>query len=136
MFGDARRVRGGLQMRKIPALLLLVAVASCTSTPQTPKPAPSTAAGAATVALTDAERAAVESAVRARLTATATIRTMIAQRDAGGAVTVCGYVNPGAGDTPFIGMLVEGGFIVTDLGGPTERTIAVQKACHGRGIYI
>ena len=122
-------------MRKIPALLVLLAVASCTSTPQTPKPAPSTAAGA-TVALTDAERAAVESAVRARLTATATIRTMIAQRDAGGAVTVCGYANPGAGDTPFIGMLVEGGFIVTDLGGPTERTIAVQKACHGRGIYI
>ena len=49
---------------------------------------------------------------------------------------VCGYVNPGAGDTPFIGTLVEGGFIVTDLGGPAERTIAVQQACHGRGIYI
>ena len=57
-------------------------------------------------------------------------------RDAGGAVTVCGYVNPGAGDTPFVGTLVEGGFIVTDLGGPAERTIAVQQACHGRGIYI
>ena len=61
---------------------------------------------------------------------------MIAQRDAGGAVMVCGYVNPGTGDTPFVGTLVEGGFIVTDLGGPTERTIAVQQACHGRGIYI
>ncbi|MEP9388359.1 hypothetical protein [Mesorhizobium sp. KR9-304] len=121
-------------MRKIPALLVLLAVASCTSTPQAPKPAPSTAAGAA-VTLTDADRAAVEGALRARLTPTATIRTMIAQSDAGG-VTVCGYVNSGSGDTPFIGMLVEGAFIVTDLGGPTERTIAVQKACHGRGIYI
>ena len=121
-------------MRKIPALLLLLAVTSCTSTPQAPKPAPSTAAGAA-VTLTDTDRAAVESALRTRLTATATIRTMIAQRDAGG-VTVCGYVNSGSGDTPFIGMLVESAFIVTDLGGPTERTIAVQKACHGRGIYL
>jgi hypothetical protein len=124
-------------MRKITWLLLLLAVASCTSTPQTPKPAASATAGAAgaAITLTDADRAAVESAVRARLTPTATIRTMIAQRDAGG-VTVCGYVNSGSGDTPFIGMLVEGAFIVTDLGGPTERTIAVQKACHGRGIYI
>ena len=49
---------------------------------------------------------------------------------------VCGYVNPGAGDTPFVGQLTEGAFIVADLGGPTERTIAVQKACHGAGIYI
>ena len=87
--------------------------------------------------MTDLDRAAVESAVRARAgQPSATFRTMIAQRDAGGAVTVCGYVNPGAGDTPFIGTLVEGGFIVTDLGGPAERTIAVQQACHGRGIYI
>ena len=125
-------------MKKIPALLLLLAVAACTSTPQTPKPAAS-ASGAvgSTVPLTDADRSLVETAVRARAgQPSATFRTMIAQRDAGGAVTVCGYVNPGAGDTPFVGTLVEGGFIVTDLGGPTERTIAVQQACHGRGIYI
>jgi hypothetical protein len=89
------------------------------------------------VALTDADRAVVESAVRARAgQPTATFRTMIAQKDAGGAVMVCGYVNPGAGDTPFVGTLSEGAFVVTDLGGPTERTIAVQKACHGAGIYI
>jgi hypothetical protein len=124
-------------MRKIPALLLLLAVAACTSTPQSPKPAaPATGAGN-TVPLTDADRSLVETAVRARAgQPSATFRTMIAQRDAGGAVTVCGYVNPGAGDTPFVGTLVEGGFIVNDLGGTTERTIAVQQACHGRGIYI
>ena len=126
-------------MRKISWLLLLLLAASCTSTPQTPKPAtPATPRGAGTeVPMTDTDRAAVESAVRARAgQPSATFRTMIAQRDAGGAVTVCGYVNPGAGDTPFVGTLVEGGFIVTDLGGTAERTIAVQQACHGRGIYI
>lgn len=125
-------------MKKIPALLLLLAVAACTSTPQTPKPAAAPATGAGnTVPLTDADRSLVETAVRARAgQPAATFRTMIAQRDAGGAVTVCGYVNPGAGDTPFVGTLVEGGFIVNDLGGTTERTIAVQQACHGRGIYI
>ena len=126
-------------MRKISWLLLLLAAASCTSGPQTPKPQATATSGAsgATVALTDADRAAVESAVRARAgQPSATFRTMIAQRDAGGAVMVCGYVNPGAGDTPFVGTLSEGAFIVSDLGGPTERTIAVQQACHGRGIYI
>ena len=123
-------------MRKIPALLLLVAVASCTSTPQTPKP-PQAAAGGAAVTLTDADRAAVERAVRVQLgQPDATFRTMIAQRDANNAVVVCGYVNPGVGDTPFVGMLNGGAFTVSDLGGPTERTIAVQKACHDRGIYI
>ena len=49
-------------MRKIPALLLLLAVASCTSTPQTPKPATSAAPGASasSLPLTDAERAVLE----------------------------------------------------------------------------
>lgn len=123
-------------MTKIPALLLLLAIASCTSTPQTPKPA-ATSSGGASVTLTDADRTAVESAVRMQLGQQgATFRTMIAQRDANNAVVVCGYVNPGVGDTPFVGMLNGGAFTVTDLGGPTERTIAVQKACHGRGIYI
>jgi hypothetical protein len=126
-------------MKKISWLLLLLAVASCTSTPQAPKPAQAASGGGAgsSVALTDADRAVIESAVRARAgQPSATFRTMIAQKDVGGAVMVCGYVNPGTGDTPFVGTLSEDAFIVSDLGGPTERTIAVQQACHGRGIYI
>ena len=123
-------------MRKIPALLLL-ALAACTSTPQTPKPASTATAGAAGVTITDTERGTIEAAVRARAgQPSASFRTIIAQRDPGGSVTVCGYFNPGSGDTPFVGTLSEGAFIVTDVGGPTERTIAVQKACHGVGIYI
>lgn len=123
-------------MMKIPALLLLLAAAACTSTPQASKPSTASGTGSA-VTLTDTDRGAIEAAVRARAgQPSATFRTMIAQRDAGGAVTVCGYFNPGVGDTPFVGTLVQGGFVVTDLGGPTERTIAVQQACHGRGIYI
>jgi hypothetical protein len=123
-------------MRKFPTLLLLLAVASCTSTPQSPKPAASTAAGA-TVSISEAERSVIEAVVRTRTgQPAATFRTMIAQRDAGGAVMVCGYVNPGTGDTPFVGTLSDGAFILTDLGGPTERTVAVQNTCHGRGIYL
>lgn len=125
--------------RNIPALLLLLAAAACTSTPQASKPASQVRAGgaAAEIALTDAERSTIEAAVRARAgQPSAPFRTIIAQRDRGGSVTVCGYFNPGSGDTPFVGTLSEGAFIVSDIGGPTERTIAVQKACHGSGIYI
>ena len=128
-----------MTMRNIPALLLLLAAAACTSTPQTPKPASSAAprAAGAEIPLTDAERSTVEAAVRARAgQPSAPFRTIIAQRDPGGSVTVCGYFNPGSGDTPFVGTLSEGAFIVTDVGGTPERTIAVQKACHGVGIYI
>jgi hypothetical protein len=126
-------------MHKIPAMLLLLALAAC-STQEKPntaaRPATPGTAGA-TVPLTDADRAAVETAVRARLANdAATFRSMIGQRDQGGTVTVCGYVNPGSGDTPFVGQLSAGAFTVADLGGPAERTIAVQQACHGRGIYI
>ena len=128
-----------MTMRNIPLLLLLLAVAACTSTSQTSKPASSAAAGtaAAEVPLTDADRATVEAAVRARIgQPSAPFRTIIAQRDRGGSVTVCGYFNPGSGDTPFVGTLSEGAFMVTDVGGTPERTIATQKACHGVGIYI
>jgi len=125
-------------MRKISALLLLLVVAACSSTPQqAPKvAAPSAPGGGMPVALTDADRAAVETGVRARVAAAATFRTMIAQRDQSGAVAVCGYVNTGASDAPYIGMLAGGAFTVTDLGGPPERTIAVQQACQARRIYI
>ena len=126
-------------MNKATAILLLLAVAGCSSTQQASAPAQPTVPGGsgATVTLSDADRAAIESAVRAKLASnSATFRTIIGQRDANNAVTVCGYVNPGTGDTPFVGSLTGGTFTVIDLGGPTERTIAVQKACHGRGIYI
>jgi hypothetical protein len=125
--------------KNIPVLLLLLAAAACSSTPQTPKPATAATPGAAgsSVTLTDADRTTIEGAVRARAgQPSATFRTMIAQRDAGGAVMVCGYFNPGSGDTPFVGQLSEGAFIVSDVGGTTERTSAVQKSCHGAGIYI
>lgn len=126
-------------MKKIPALLLLLALGACTSTPQAPKPAAPGAPRAAgtEITLTDAERSTIEGAVRARIgQPSVPFRTIIAQRDPGGSVTVCGYFNPGSGDTPFVGTLSEGAFIVTDVGGTPERTIATQKACHGVGIYI
>jgi hypothetical protein len=126
-------------MRTFWTLLLFLPIAACSSTQGTSNKPSSTARGAAgaSVTLTDADRAAVEVAVRARLmNDTATFRTMIGQREPNGAVVVCGYVNPGTGDTPFVGQLSGQTFTVTDVGGPTERTIAVQQACHGRGIYI
>jgi len=123
-------------MRKISALLLLLAAAACTSTPQASKPAAPGAVGS-DVTLSEADRGTVEAAVRARAgQPTATFRTIIAQRDRGGAVMVCGYFNPGSGDTPFVGTLSDGAFVVSDIGGAPERTIAVQKACHGAGVYI
>ncbi|MEW9808075.1 hypothetical protein [Mesorhizobium marinum] len=125
-------------MLRLVALLSLLAVASCSSTQGGSNAAkPSTQGAGASVTLTDADRAAVEVAVRTRLADNAaTFRTMIAQREANGSVVVCGYVNPGTGDTPFYGHLSGQSFTLADIGGPTERTIAVQQACHGRGIYI
>lgn len=127
-------------MKRIPALLLAALAVSCSSTSQTPPQgsSPGATSGSDTqITLSEAERTQVQSAVRTRLgNEQATFRTMIAQRDSSNAVTVCGYVNPGSGDTPFIGMLSGGTFSLSDIGGPTERTIAVQHACHGRGIYI
>ncbi len=126
-------------MKKLAALLVLLTASACSSTGQdTPKPNPAAPpAAGAPVQLTEADRAAVQTAVRTQLgSGTASFRTIIGQRDATGAVTICGYVNPGSGDTPFIGTLTGGAFTVTDLGGTTERTIAVQHACHARGIYV
>jgi len=124
-------------MKKISALLLLLAVAACSSTPQAPKvAAPAAPGGGMPVALTDADRAAIETGVRTTVGGGATFRTMTAQRDQTGAVAVCGYVNTGGSDAPYIGMLAGGTFTVTDLGGPPERTIAVQQACQARRIYI
>lgn len=128
-------------MNRITAMLPLLVVAACSSTPQQPPPAspasPSRPPASGTVlTLTDAQRSQIQSAVRARIgNEAATFRTIIAQRDANDAITVCGYVNPGTGDAPFIGMLGSDGFTVADVGGTTERTLAVQHACHARGIY-
>lgn len=128
-------------MKKIsvPALLLLALVSGCSSSGQNPPaaaaPAPRGPGGE--VKLSDADRASVETAVRASLgQPSASFRTMIGHRDPNGVVTVCGYFNAGSGDTPFVGTLGAGTFSVSDLGGTSERTIAVQSACHGRGIYI
>lgn len=125
-------------MRKIPALLLVLAVAACTSTPQTPKPAAPGPVGAP-LQLTDAERATVEAGVRAMLTgnqAGATFRTMTAAKGADGVTRACGYFNTGGSDTPYIGTLAGTVFTVTDMGGTQERTIAVQQACQSHRIYI
>jgi len=124
-------------MKKILVLSLLLAAAACSSTQTAPKvAAPAAPGGGMPVALTDADRAVIETGVRARVGTAATFRTMTAQRDQTGAVAVCGYVNTGGSDAPYIGMLAGGAFTVTDLGGPPERTIAVQQACQARRIYI
>jgi hypothetical protein len=130
-------------MKIVPALLLLLLTVSCSSTSQqgsqtAAAPGPASPGGSGTpVELSEADRAQVQTAVRTQLgNEQASFRTMIGQRDATNAVIVCGYVNPGSGDTPFVGTLGGGSFAVTDIGGPTERTIAVQRACHARGIYI
>ena len=125
-------------MKTIPVLLLALLAASCSSSSQQTTPPANAPTGVGTqITLTEADRAQVQTAVRTQIAnQQATFRTMIGQRDASGVVTVCGYFNGGSGDTPFVGALGGGAFTVSDLGGPTERTIAVQKACHGRGIYI
>lgn len=123
-------------MKKIVVMLLPLAIAACSSTSQPSSPARSTGP-AGQVTLSEAERAQIQSVVKAQLANdAATFRTILGQRGADGVTTVCGYVNPGSGDTPFVGQMNHGGFALSDIGGPTERTIAVQKACHGKGIYI
>lgn len=127
-------------MKKVPLLALLVTAAmaaACSSTGQN-TPAPAAPRGpAGEVSLSASDRTAVETSVRSSLgQPSASFRTMIGQRDASGVVTVCGYFNSGSGDTPFIGTLNGGAFTVSNLGGTTEQTIAVQSACHGRGIYV
>ncbi len=129
-------------MKKVPLLALLVTAAistACSSTGQSQNtPAPASSRGpAGEVALSPSDRTAVETSVRTSLgQPSASFRTMIGQRDATGVVTVCGYFNAGSGDTPFIGTLGGGSFTVSNLGGTAEQTIAVQSACHGRGIYV
>ncbi len=127
-------------MKKISLLALLVTAAmagGCSSNSQN-TPAPAASRGpAGEVALSPSDRTAVETSVRSSLgQPSASFRTMIGQRDASGVVTVCGYFNSGSGDTPFIGTLNSGAFTVSNLGGTAEQTIAVQSACHGRGIYV
>lgn len=125
-------------MKKIAAILLPLALAACSSSSQQPPNAGAKATGPGMqVTLTETDRMQVQTAVKARIAnESATFRTMLAQRSPDGTTMVCGYVNAGSGDTPFVGSLGGGSFSVSDIGGPTERTIAVQQTCHGRGIYL
>lgn len=121
-------------MKKIIALLMPLAIVACSSTSQSPS-RPSGPAGQVT--LSEAERTQIQSVVKAQLANdAATFRTILGQRSANGVTTICGYVNSGSGDTPFVGQMNRGSFALSDIGGAAERTIAVQKSCHGAGIYI
>ena len=89
--------------------------------------------------LTDADRAQVETAVRAALAgggSNATLRTMIATRGGDGVVTLCGYVNTGAGDKPYVGTLSAAGFAVAAIAASNDEIVAVHASCGSRGIHI
>ena len=88
--------------------------------------------------LTDADRAQVEAGVRAALTggANATLRTMIATKGGDGVVTLCGYVNAGAGDKPYVGTLSAAGFAVSAIAASNDEIIAVHASCGQKGIHI
>ncbi len=123
-------------MKAVLAAGMALLVSGCVSTP--PKQStPPTAGGNAPVTLSEADRAQVEAGVRGTLGAgNATFRTMIATKGGDGVVTLCGYVNAGAGDKPYIGILSAAGFSVSGIGGSDAETIAVHTACGRRGIHI
>ena len=119
----------------------LLLVAGCQSTPpqaSTQFTPPQTAKSNAPVTLTNADRAQVETGVRAALTGggNATLRTMIATRGGDGVVTLCGYVNSGAGDKPYIGTLSAAGFAVSAIAASNDEIIAVHASCGHKGIHI
>jgi len=118
-----------------------VLLCGCMSSPSTTAPKTSTTPGSpsAPVVLTEMDRATIEAAVRSYkldLPATATFRTMTARRAGDGRVTACGYVNAGTGDKPYVGILGDGGYTVTALGGTREEVIAIQSECGRKGINI
>ena len=121
----------------------LILLAGCTSTPPpAPPPPPSQYSpryGTNTpLTLSDAERAAVEAGTRAGLNnpPAATFRTMAATKSREGAVTVCGYVNTGSGDKPYVGTLSGGAFTMTGVGASDAEVISVQTACAQKGAHI
>jgi hypothetical protein len=135
--GDAGKIQGRDIMKAVVAVVLGVLVSACTSTPPKPAAPPPTSGRNTPVTLTDADRAAVEAGVRAALgQAGATFRTMLATSSSDGAVTVCGYVNSGAGDKPYIGTLAASAFTMTSVGGSDAEIIAVHTACGHKSIHI
>ena len=126
-------------MKRMSAIGCAVLLAGCVSSspPPSAPPPPITTGRNAPVTLTDADRAAIETGMRAALgSANATFRTMIATSSVDGTVTACGYVNSGSGDTPYIGTLTGGVFTMTRKGGTAEETIATHTACGQKGIHI
>jgi hypothetical protein len=127
-------------MKRFVALGGTVLLAGCMSSSQPPSapPPPTMAARNDPVMLTDADRAAIETGVRAALgnAGNATFRTMIATKGADGIVTACGYVDTGGGDKPYVGTLAGGAFTMTRKGGTAEETIATHTACGHKGIHI
>lgn len=124
-------------MKAFVAAGLLVLLTACTSTLPKPAAPPPTSRGNTPVTLSDADRAAIEAGTRAALNgANATFRTMIGTRGGDGVVTVCGYVNTGSGDKPYIGVLADAGFSVSSIAATREEIIAVHGSCGQKGIHI
>jgi hypothetical protein len=127
-------------MKRNLAAGLALLLAGCVSSPPpaAAPPPPVTSTRNDPVTLTDADRKAIETGVRAALgnPPSATFRTMIATKGSDGIVTACGYVNTGSGDKPYIGTLSDAGFTMTGKGGTTEETIATQTACGHKGVHI
>lgn len=129
-------------MKPIAASVLVLLLAGCVSSPQTPPQpaAPAVVRPGTLNPLADADRAAIEAGVRAYLQddGSATFRTMISTRSREGIVSVCGYVNAKAnpGDKPYIGTLTPGSFTVSAVGTGTPEIIAVQSTCGRLGINI
>jgi hypothetical protein len=125
--------------RSVAASIVLVLAGCVSSSPPAAAPPPPIMTGRNNpVTLSDANRAAIESGVRAALgnPANATFRTMIATKGPDGVVTACGYVNTGSGDKPYVGTLSDAGFAMTGKGGTDAETIATQTACSQKGVHI
>jgi hypothetical protein len=128
--------------RSLAAQGLLLLLSGCVSSngppPAAVPPPPVMSTRNDPVTLTDANRTAIEAGVRAALgnPANATFRTMIGTKGSDGVVTVCGYVNTGNGDKPYIGTLSDAGFTMTGKGGTADETIATQTACGHKGVHI
>ena len=129
-------------MRRAIALIMIGLTAGCTST--TPTAKPTTATSGTSVTLSETDRSTVERDTVAVLpdVSNATFRTVSASRRADGTLTVCGYVNStnGAGvksgDKPFVGILANGSFTLSAIGGTKEETVAVQSECIQNRVYI
>jgi hypothetical protein len=125
-------------MKAVLAAGLALLVSGCVSTPPKQTTSQFTTGRNEPVALSDADRAAVETGVRAALNGAGNpaFRTMIATKDEDGVVTLCGYVNAGPGDKPYVGVLTSAGFSVTGMGGSDADTIATHAACSHKGVHI